>query len=146
MKCTGKTKDDQPCRNHAGGGSKLCFFHNPAVAKQRRKAQAKGGSNRSHLEVMPTPPFDLDLEDPRKIPKLLTFLANGLVRGQFDTKLVYAVGFLADCAMRAHKAGELTERVAEMERLLRVEQATPYSAPSDSTIQFEDEGEEPVEP
>jgi hypothetical protein len=143
MKCSSNTQDGQPCRTHARAGSEFCIFHDPEYALQRRAAQSTGGSKSSQLKVMPTPPFDIDLDDPRRIPKLLTFLANGVVRGDLDAKVAYAVGYLADCAMRAHKAGELTERVEQMERLQRVEQATPISSPS-SSPQFEEEEDRPT--
>ncbi len=141
MKCISYTKDGKACRSHARAGSEFCCFHDPATALEQQAAQSKGGSKRSkqsHLKVMPPPPFDFDLDDPRRIPKLLTFLANSVLRGELDTKVAYAVGYLADCAMRAHKAGEFTERLEQVERLQQVEHAAPSSSPSGSSTQFED--------
>jgi hypothetical protein len=139
MKCIGSTKIGKACRNHTLAGSELCYFHDPRSREQRRAAQSKGGSKRSHLKVMPPPSFDFDLGDARGIPRLLTFLANGVVRGELDTKVAYAVGYLADCAMRAHKTGELTERVEKMERLQQVENAIPISLSTGSSTQFEED-------
>jgi hypothetical protein len=141
MNCIGKTKNGQLCQGHPRSGSEYCFFHDPASVKNRREAQRKGGSNRSRLAVMPPLPFDIDLDDPHKIPKQLTYIANGIVRGQIDPKVAYAFGYLADCAMRAHKAGELTDRIAEIERLQRVEHVAPVRPPVGPMTQFEDEGE-----
>jgi len=141
MKCISYTQDGQVCRSHARAGSEFCFYHDPAYALQRREAQSKGGSKRSHLKVMKVmlPPHpDFDLDDPRGIPKLLTFMANCVLRGELETKVAYTVGYLADCAMRAHKAGELTEQVEQIERLQQVEHAIPVSSRKDSLIQFED--------
>jgi hypothetical protein len=139
MKCVSNTQDGQPCRTHARSGSEFCIFHDPEYALQRRAAQSMGGSKRSQLKVMPIPPFDIDLDDPRRIPKLLTFLANGVVRGELDAKVAYTVGYLIDCALRAHKAGELTERVEQIERLQRVEHAIPIRSLTGSSTQFEDD-------
>ena len=85
---------------------------------------------------MPAPPFDIDLEDPRKIAKLLTHIANGVVRGQIETKVAYAIVKLADCAMRAHNASSIEGRIAEVERLQKIEQSVPIS--EDPKFQFED--------
>jgi hypothetical protein len=145
MKCISNTQDGQACRSHARTGSEFCCFHDPASALERRAAQSKGGSKPSQLKVMLPPPFDFDLGDPRGIPKLLTFLANGVLRGELDTKVAYAVGYLADCAMRANNAGKLTEQVEQIERLQKVEQATPISSPTGSSTQFEYEDAPTVE-
>ena len=147
MKCTSKTQDGQPCRTHARAGSEFCIFHDTSYASQRRAAQSRGGSKSSQLKVMPTPPFEIDLDDPRRIPKLMTFLANGVIREGMDAKIAYAVCYLADCAMRAHKAGELTERVEQLEFLQRVEDgehATRISSLTGSSTQFEDDEEGPT--
>jgi hypothetical protein len=144
MKCTGKTQDGQACRSHVRAGSKFCYFHDPASGEQRYAAQSKGGSKRSDLRVMPPPPFDFDLSDPRGIPKLLNFLVNSLLRGELDTKVANSIGYLADCAMRAHNAGELTEQVQQMQRVQQVELATPVSSPTGSRTQFEDDEDEPT--
>jgi hypothetical protein len=141
MKCKGKAQNGQPCRSFVRTGSDFCYFHDPASVKQRRDSQSKGGSNRSRLEVLPAPPCDVDLEDPRKIAKLLTHIANGLLRGEIDTKVAYAFGYLADCAIRAHNAGALVERVAEIERLQRIEHVAPVHMPAEASVQFEEDDE-----
>jgi hypothetical protein len=116
MKCLGKTKDDQPCLSHALGGSDYCYFHDPAAAKERRQAQSKGGSNRLRLEAIPAPASDFDVKDPGKIADLLNYVANQLVRGQMEPKVAYAVGYIAQLALRVNGARELAEQVAPANR------------------------------
>jgi hypothetical protein len=125
MICIGKTQTGQPCRGHALTGSEYCFFHDPSLEKPRLAAQSKGGSNRSRVVVMPTPHGDFDLEDPRQIAKLLTYTVHALVGGQIDTKVAYTLGYLGDCAVRAHNAVALVGRLAAMERMEHVEHSAP---------------------
>jgi len=117
MKCLGKTKDDQPCRSHALGGSDFCYFHDPAAAKPRRQAQSRGGSNRSRLEAIPAPASDFELKDPGKIAELLNYVANRLVRGQMEPKVAYAVGYIAQLALRVNDARELAAQIAPASRV-----------------------------
>ena len=144
MKCKGKTQNGTPCQGFVRTGSLYCYFHDPALSKQRHESQRKGGLNRSRFENLPDPPCDVNLEDPHNIPKLLTYIAKCVLRGQMDTKVAYAFGYLSDCALRAHNAGDLADRVAEIERLQRVEQASPVQLPDDyDFIQFEEEDQSP---
>ena len=141
-RCSAEKKGGTPCRAESRAGSKFCFFHDPASVKNRREAQSRGGSNGSRLEVMPPPPFDIDLEDPRKIPKLLTYIANGILRGEIETNVAYTFVSLVNCAIRAHNVVALDGRIKEIERLQDIEFPDPVGAHRARVTRFEDD--EPI--
>jgi hypothetical protein len=113
VNCIGTTIDGQPCQGHARSDSEYCFFHDPASVKNRREAQRKGGSNRSRLEAMPAPPTEFDLKDSGKIGDLLNYVTNRLVSGQLEVKVAYAVGYIANLALRVNDVRELAEQIAQ---------------------------------
>jgi hypothetical protein len=128
MNCAAKTQDDQPCQSPVLAGSEFCYFHDPASGKQRREAQSKGGRNRLRLEAIPAPPCEVDLTDPGKITDMLNLVANRLVNGQMEPKVAYAVGYLANLALRLKEVRELDEQIAA-NRLRRAER--PDGFPDD---------------
>jgi hypothetical protein len=44
-----------------------------------------------------------------------------MVHGELDPKSAYVLGYLADCALRAHKLIALEQRFTEVERLIHAE-------------------------
>jgi hypothetical protein len=125
--CKGRTHDGRQCRASIRHGSDFCFFHDPKSANARRDAQGRGGSKQARLHVLPRPHPDFDLSSPDSITQVLEYAANCLVRGELDSRSAYTLGFLADCALRAHKIGSLSERLDETERLIRAESEIPLS-------------------
>lgn len=134
--CKALTSGGQPCQSQARLNMELCFFHDPESQQQRRTAQQKGGSKGLRLLPMANPPGDFDLSDPQQISKLLSHVSNRVVRGELDPKCAYALGYLADCALRAHNAVAVTERIERLERLQEAERDLPVDPRLDF---FEDE-------
>jgi len=72
---------------------------------------------------------DFHFSDSARIIELLEFAANQLVQGELDPKSAYVLGYLADCALRAHKVNALEQRINELEKLLRCEKDIPIGDP-----------------
>lgn len=117
MKCTSKTQNDQPCRSFVRTGSEFCYFHDPALGKQRRAAQSKGGRNRSPLLAMPVLPSEFDLKDPDNVANLLNLVVNRLVSGQMEAKTGNAVAQVVNLALRVNELREEAEQAAQAKRL-----------------------------
>jgi hypothetical protein len=124
-KCQSKTLNGQQCKSHAQAGSVFCFFHDPGSRDQRREAQRKGGGRREPHASIPSPPFDFDFSSPQGVARAITWAVNRLLQGGLDTKLANAIGYLGDCALRAHSAGAVAERLAALERLQHAEVSRP---------------------
>lgn len=132
--------DGQRCKARAQTGSAFCFFHDPDSRERRLAAQSQGGSKPAPFQVTSNPP-DFDLEDPSDIAKLVSYAVNRLLRGELDAKAAHTVGYLADCALRVHSAGALSNRVERLERLQNAEQSRPPTDQFGNEFQFEDRGD-----
>jgi len=117
VKCTSKTQNDQPCRSFVRTGSEFCYFHDPALGRQRRAAQSKGGRNRSPLLAMPALPSEFDLKDPDNVANLLNLVVNRLVSGQMEAKAGNAVAQVVNLALRVNELREQAEQAAQAKRL-----------------------------
>ena len=143
--CRAVKSDGRACKAQAVTGSWFCFFHNPDATESRREAQRKGGSKGTRLQVISSPAQDFDLSNPKGVAKLIAYAANRVVRGELDSKSAYALGYLADCALRAHSAGTVTERLDRLELLQKAEDSTPFFQTDTFESRF-DEEENPAEP
>lgn len=137
--CEGVTADGRSCSARAMDGSPFCFFHDPEKHEQRRQAQRKGGRRQSRL-LANSPPREFTFSDPAEIAEFLAYVANRIVRGELDAKIANAVAYCADCALRAHGAGTIAERLARLERLQQAEENRGVST-TDYSSHFEDEEE-----
>jgi hypothetical protein len=94
--------------------------------------------------MIPTGGFEVDLSSPSGIAKALTSAANHLLQGHLDTKIANAVGYLCDCALRAHAAGSVAIRLAALERLQEAEK--PWApAKTNAAVVFEATVEDPAD-
>lgn len=146
--CKARKPDGHACQAKARIGSDFCFFHDPELSDARRQAQCRGGRKNTHIRVIPSHTPDFHFSDSIRIKELLEYAANELVQGNLDPKSAYVLGFLADCALRAHKLITLEQRINEVERLIQAEKEIPIggsdylevdfgSAPEGATIQSE---------
>lgn len=117
--CTGKTSDGKRCRASAVSGSDFCFFHDPAKAAERRAAQSSGGSqNRMKTLAADTP--DMKVEDCRDVVRLIGETINQVRKGELDPRVANAVGYLANVLVKAVQQGDMEERIAELESLIKL--------------------------
>jgi hypothetical protein len=127
--CKAKKPNGNACHAQARTGSDFCFFHDPELSDARRQAQCRGGRKHTRLRVIPSLMPDFHFSDSARIIELLEFAANQLVQGELDPKSACVLGYLADCALRAHKVNALEQRINELEKLLRCEKDIPIGDP-----------------
>ena len=120
--CEFQKTNGKSCGAPALTGSKLCFFHDPSQAEQRKQAQSAGGlassEGRSGSEWEQVEP--LGLETIEGIVQLVTEQLNEL-RGlepspRKGTAIFYGVGLL----VRLYEALVLERRLSEVERFHNV--------------------------
>ena len=74
--------------------SGYCYFHNPAMEKQRKAAQQRGGrANRA--PVLSADAADVQLESSKDIAILLAQTINQARKGQIGPKVAGTIGYLA---------------------------------------------------
>ena len=139
--CKGRKLDGQRCQARPCSGSDFCFFHDPESADARRQAQCSGGRKRKRLHILANPQREFHLDNPHRITQLLEYAANGLVRGELDPKSAYVLGYIGDCALRAHKTGSLSERQDELQRLIQAEGKIPVGSENYLNTDFDEQAE-----
>jgi hypothetical protein len=135
--CKARKSDGHACHAKARTGSDFCFFHDPELSDARRQAQCRGGRKHTRLRVIPSHTPDFDFSNSIRIIDLLEYTANRLVQGELDHKSAYVLGYLADCALRAHKVVTLEQRIVEVERLIHAEKEIPIGSPEYLDIEFD---------
>ena len=112
--CSASRRDGRPCGAPALPGSRFCFTHDPARAGERSEARAKGGRNRAHVVRL------RGLVPPR-LAGVFDRLEGALVEvhdGRLDPKVASAMAALARAMVSVLTAGELEERVRNIEERL----------------------------
>ena len=116
--CRAVKPDGSRCRAAALPGSGFCFFHDPAKAEDRRAAQSFGGSqNRMKTLAADTP--DVTVADCRDVVALISETINQVRKGQVDPRVANTVGYLANVLIKAVEQGELEDRLADLEALVK---------------------------
>ena len=116
--CVATKRNGKACKAAALPGSHFCFFHDPAKAAARRKAQSAGGlANR--MATLPADAPDVKVEDGADVVKLLSSTINQVRRGEIDPRVANAVGYLSNIVLTATGQRELESRIAELESLVK---------------------------
>jgi hypothetical protein len=116
--CAATKRNGKACEAAALPGSHFCFFHDPAKAAARRKAQSRGGlANR--MATLPADAPDVKVEDGADVVKLLSSTINQVRRGEIDPRVGNSVGYLANIVLTATGQRELESRIAELESLVK---------------------------
>ena len=84
--CTATKDDGTACGAAALPGSQFCFFHDPAKAAARRKAQSAGGLA-NKMATLPADAPDVKVEDGADVVKLLGETINQVRRGEIDPRV-----------------------------------------------------------
>ena len=116
--CAATKGDGTACGAAALPGSQFCFFHDPAKAAARRKAQSAGGLA-NKMATLPADVPDVIVEDGADVVKLLGATINQVRRGEIDPRVANAVGYLSNIVLSATDQRELENRLAELETLVK---------------------------
>jgi hypothetical protein len=108
----------EPCRGRRHDGSDKCFFHdNPAAVVA---AGRKGGDvtrKRRAKAVLPKS-CTVSLESADEVRHLLADTITRVRRGQLDTSVSNAIGYLCQTGMKVLELTELERRLAAIEEKL----------------------------
>src|SRR5260370_38477333 len=102
--CRQVKPDGGKCHARRVADSDFCFFHDPEKGAEREAAQRAGGS-KNKVAVLPSTAPDARLRDARDVVRLLAETINQVRRGEVDSKVANAVGYLGGLLMKAiHEA------------------------------------------
>ena len=115
--CKAKKDSGERCKARPLSGSRYCFFHDPARARERRAAQKRGGK-RHKLAVLPSETADFPTETANDVVNLLGRTINQVRRGEIDPRIANAVGYLSGIILKAREQGDIEERLAKIEKVV----------------------------
>lgn len=117
--CKHKRPDGHRCQARPLRGGRYCFWHDPNKAVARKEAGRTGGQ-RGRARTLPGETADFMVSDASSVVELLSRTVNQTLRGEIDPRVANAVGYLSGVILRAREQGEIEERVAKIEEILKV--------------------------
>ncbi|HZW96317.1 MAG TPA: hypothetical protein VFF64_25450 [Candidatus Eremiobacteraceae bacterium] len=101
-KCECPKKNGEKCGAYAPTGKSVCIFHDPAREADGRRARRAGGLRRSRaVAVLPSATPDHPLGNPKEVSGLLADCINQLHRGELDTRVANAIGYVTSIHLRS---------------------------------------------
>ena len=116
--CTQVKADGARCQANAITGSDYCFAHDPARAEDRQAARQAGGRV-GKTKVLPPETADAPLSRATDVVALLGETINQVRRGEVDPRVANTVGYLSATLLRALEVGDIEERLAGLEAIVR---------------------------
>ena len=136
-RCRHIRADRSACLANARHGSPYCFFHDPNSAGDRDAARKKGGVERSRkAAILPSHTPDRLIATASDVTALLAETINQVRRGELDTRISNAVGYLASILLNAKERDEIEKRLERLESILATQGST-----SSSAVETESEGD-----
>jgi hypothetical protein len=112
--CSAIARSGSRCQRPALAGKQHCLMHDPASAELRREASRKGGKARANAErakkLIPS------AMSPEELGGRLSDVFLKVVDGKLSPKIGTAASTIARALIDVRTAGELEERLAELER------------------------------
>ncbi len=123
-RCSATRKDGLACTGFALPSESYCWAHSPALAEQRRQSRAKGGHNSAKAARLRklTPPRLLPIFD------ALEMALGEVHAGKLDPRAAAAMAALARAMATLLTAGELEERLRQLEAATKTTEAKQWSA------------------
>jgi hypothetical protein len=122
--CAAVKRNAERCRTAALSGSDFCYFHDPAIAAERRDSQASGGS-RHRIRTLDSTAPDVQIERCADVVVLVTQTINQVRKGAIDPRIANAVGYLANVVIKAFEREDLETRIERLEELLENRERPP---------------------
>jgi hypothetical protein len=114
-KCTGQNRAGGPCGADAQPGKRLCIWHDPDRAEERRQWQADGGKARSHSARARREIEAVDAGIPQ-LPGILFQALREVEAGDIEPPVASAMATLSRAIIAASQAHELEDRLASLEQ------------------------------
>lgn len=113
-RCSATRANGEQCKATALPGRSLCWAHDPEHREKALEARKAGGYNSSRAaRAAKRAPRDM-----RDLAEHLLQAVGEVHRGDLDPKKATAMASLAGALVKVHEAGEVNERLAELERRL----------------------------
>ena len=116
--CKATNSRGEPCQA-AAGDSGYCFWHDPAKAAQCRAARSKGGRARHGRHIDKGAGGPVEIRSVADVIALLVRAVNDTLTMEISLQRARVLGYLAGGALKCLEIGDLEERVAELERVLK---------------------------
>ncbi len=117
MKCKLQNNSKKNCQANAMENSDYCFFHNPDILDEEKKAvRQQGGKNRNTIISDPLPP--IEIKEVSDIVILLSETINQVRFGKMDTKIANCLGVLSGQLIKALEVANLEGKVELLERAI----------------------------
>lgn len=108
-------KGNKHCRNYALTRDDYCFFHSPRKAKERAKAQRKGGKKALGEKKRVLMGSNIQIKKTVDIIMLLNETINQVRTGEIEVKIANAVGYLSGICLKALEQGDIETRLEALE-------------------------------
>jgi hypothetical protein len=113
-RCQAKTKEGKPCSATPRPGRPYCLWHDPDAEATRRENARKGGQSRSNLarlkRSLPAEPLTFG-----DVQNVLGAVLRDLLAGTLDPPVANAAATVARAFAAIAQAGEMEERLRELE-------------------------------
>ncbi len=119
-KCAGFTNAGKPCRGTPLPGGTLCFVHDPGMAERRRQGSIKGGIGKS-AKVRAQRQLRDSVMDPNDVSGLLSISMKKVATHAMEPGVGTALASMARALMAVQETAQLSDRLAELERLVGIE-------------------------
>ncbi len=118
--CKATTKSGAPCAAQPIRPSGYCWVHDPQCAEQQAAWRRKGGQSRSNrrraLAKLPD-----ELMGLRDVQAMLCLTLRAVIAGRLEPGVGNAAASIARAIAALAQAGDIEERVAELERAAGLE-------------------------
>jgi len=114
-RCRHRSSDATQCKANAQRDSEFCFFHDPALGKERTAARRAGGIARTRPAVLPTRVPSKELRTAGDVVELLAETINRVRKGELDLRTSNAIGYLSGILLNAIEKSEYEKRLTALE-------------------------------
>ncbi len=125
-RCRHEREDGTQCKAHPQTSKQYCFFHDPALKKERKAAQRAGGMARFSKPVK-APIAPKSLKTPSDVVELVNETIDQLLCGQLDPESCYTIGLLSSLLLDAMRKSSPERRFAPGQAI--VGEQAPFAGP-----------------
>jgi len=113
--CKAMTAQGQRCAAWTVNGSDFCFWHDPKLAQERKRARSAGGRARHARKLTQSGDGDVCLSSVADVVVLLERTARDLLALENSISRARAVAYVASVGLKALEVAELEERLTRLE-------------------------------
>ena len=118
--CKATNRRGEPCGGYAMHGSEFCYAHDPARAKERARARAKGGRARHGRTIGAVGDADpVTVQTMGDVVSLLEQAVNDVLSLENSLQRGRTIATLANVIIKALEFATLEERVEALEQALK---------------------------